>query len=205
MIQKIDYKKELKYLYGTTAKAGIVEVTVPPLNYLMIDGEGNPNTAQSYKEAIEALFTLAYTIKFMIKKSKTAIEYNVMPLEGLWWTNNIEEFSVERKDDWQWTMLIMQPPPVTAAIVDQAIMDVKKKKNLPALDTVRFEALEEGHAAQILHIGPFITEGPTIEKLHHHITSSGHSLRAKHHEIYLSDIRKTDPTKWRTIIRQPMG
>lgn len=209
-MQKIDYKKELKHLYGTTAKEGVVEVTVPPQNYLMVDGEGNPNTAQAYKEAVEALYSLAYTIKFIVKKSEAAIDYTVMPLEGLWWTDNMEEFSVERKGDWKWTMLIMQPPPVTQAIVAQALdalqeKNKQKKKTLPALAKVRFDTLEEGRAAQILHIGPFTAEGPTIEKLHHHIATSGHSLRAKHHEIYLSDIRKADPAKWKTIIRQPMA
>jgi hypothetical protein len=202
-MQKIDYKKELKTLYNSpTGK--VVEVVVPQMQFLMVDGEGDPNTAPAYAEAVEALYTLSYTLKFMVKKGAAAIDYGVMPLEGLWWADDMSAFTVERKGDWKWTMMIMQPNLVTTEMVEQATVAAQKKKSLAALPLVRFETFEEGLCAQIMHLGPFSEEGPTIEKLHHHIESSGHALSGKHHEIYLSDIRKADPTKWKTIIRQPM-
>lgn len=202
-MQKIDYKKELKPLYNSpTGK--VVEVVVPQLQFLMVDGEGDPNTAPAYAEAVEALYTLSYTLKFMVKKGAAAIDYGVMPLEGLWWADDMSAFTVERKGDWKWTMMIMQPNLVTAEMVEQATVEAQKKKSLAALPLVRFETFEEGLCAQIMHLGPFSEEGPTIEKLHHYIESSGHALSGKHHEIYLSDIRKADPAKWKTIIRQPM-
>jgi hypothetical protein len=202
-MQKIDYKKELKPLYNSpTGK--VVEVVVPQLQFLMVDGEGDPNTAPAYAEAVEALYTLSYTLKFMVKKGAAAIDYGVMPLEGLWWADDMSAFTVERKGDWKWTMMIMQPDLVTAEMVEQATVEAQKKKSLAALPLVRFETFEEGLCAQIMHLGPFSEEGPTIEKLHHYIESSGHALSGKHHEIYLSDIRKADPAKWKTIIRQPM-
>jgi hypothetical protein len=202
-MQKIDYKKELKPLYNSpTGK--VVEVVVPQLQFLMVDGEGDPNTAPAYAEAVEALYTLSYTLKFMVNKGAAAIDYGVMPLEGLWWADDMSAFTVERKGDWKWTMMIMQPNLVTAEMVEQATVEAQKKKSLAALPLVRFETFEEGLCAQIMHLGPFSEEGPTIEKLHHHIESSGHALSGKHHEIYLSDIRKADPAKWKTIIRQPM-
>lgn len=202
-MQKIDYKKELKPLYNSpTGK--VVEVVVPQLQFLMVDGEGDPNTASAYAEAVEALYTLSYTLKFMVKKGAAAIDYGVMPLEGLWWADDMSAFTVERKGDWKWTMMIMQPNLVTAEMVEQAAVEAQKKKSLAALPLVRLETFEEGLCAQIMHLGPFSEEGPTIEKLHHYIESSGHALSGKHHEIYLSDIRKADPAKWKTIIRQPM-
>jgi hypothetical protein len=200
---KIDYKQELQHLYKPAAKA-VVEVDVPAMNFLMVDGEGDPNSAPAYAEAVEALYALSYTLKFMVKKSEAGLDYAVMPLEGLWWADDMTTFSVENKGAWQWTMMIMQPPIVTQEMVNKALADLQKKKPLPALAKVRFESFAEGRAAQIMHIGPFSAEGPTIEKVHHFIESSGHTLSGKHHEIYLSDIRKADPQKWKTIIRQPM-
>jgi hypothetical protein len=173
------------------------------MDFLMIDGKGNPNTSQEYKNAIEALFSVSYTLKFMIKKGKTAIDYGVMPLESLWWAEDASKFSVERKDEWLWTSMIMQPELIRKELVVEAIEAVKKKK-LPAIDKLRFESFRESKSAQIMHVGPFSEEGPTIEQLHKFIQEQNCTLRAKHHEIYLSDIRKGDPKKWKTIIRQPM-
>ena len=199
---KVDLKQQLKHLYQPSAKE-VVLVEVPPMNYLMVDGEGDPNTSQAYADAVAALYAVAYTVKFMVKKGPLAIDYGVMPLEGLWWAEDMANFSVDDKSSWQWTMMIMQPDFVTAALVDTAIADVKKKKTPAAIAKVRFAALIEGTCAQILHIGPFSAEGPTIAKVHQFIAARG-KLTGKHHEIYLSDIRKADPAKWKTIIRQPM-
>jgi hypothetical protein len=149
------------------------------------------------------LFAVSYTIKFIVKKGPLAIDYGVMPLERLWWVDDMSKFTTEDKSNWKWTMMIMQPSFVTPEIIDSAIADVKMKKNPTAISKLRLEAFSEGRCAQILHIGTFFEEGPTIEKVHQFIDSRGNRT-GKHHEIYLSDIRKADPAKWKTIIRQPM-
>jgi len=198
---KIDYKKELKDLYSPSSKE-VVTVTVPELNFLMIDGQGDPNSAVEYKQAIEALYNVAYKIKFSVKKT-AGKDFSVMPLEGLWWTDNMSNFSVNDKSNWKWTMMIMQPELVTKALFSVALEEVQKKKTLPALDKLRFESIDEGKCAQIMHIGPFTEEGPTVDKVHKYIKEQKGNLSGKHHEIYLSNIRKADPRKWKTIIRQP--
>jgi hypothetical protein len=202
-MSKIDYKKELKLLYAASAKQAVL-VDVPTLSYLSIDGTGNPNTSSAYQEAVQALFSLAYTIKFALKKSSAPIDYAVMPLEGLWWVDDMRQFSVARKDEWKWTLMIMQPAIVTQPIVEACRAELARKKDLAALSQVKFAAFNEGKAAQVLHIGPFSEEGPTIQKLHAFIQANGLKLAGKHHEIYLSDIRKAAPEKWKTIIRQPV-
>lgn len=202
-MKKIDHKKELKHLYNASAKK-IEIVDVPEMNFLLIDGVGNPNTSKVYQDAVATLFGISYTLKFMIKKGKELIDYSVMPLEGLWWTDDMSKFSVNDKDDWKWTMMIMQPEFITEALVESAIEEMIKKKKLAERPNVRFEKFTEGKAAQIMHIGPFSEEGPTVQKLHNSILENGYKLSGKHHEIYLSDIRKAAPEKWKTIIRQPI-
>lgn len=201
-MQKVDFKKQLKHLYQPSDKA-VVEVDVPAMNFLMVDGEGDPNTTAAYQEAVAALFSVAYALKFMVKRGEAALEYGVMPLEGLWWADDMSQFSVDNRTNWKWTMMIMQPDVVTEALVAQAIAETAKKKSLVALPLLRFERFAEGRCAQLLHIGPFANEGPTIARVHDYIEAHG-QLHGKHHEIYLSDITKADPAKWRTIIRQPM-
>jgi len=202
-MEKIDYKKELEHLYKHSAnKVGIVEV--PQMNFLMIDGEGDPNTSRSFQDAIEVLYPLSYALKFMVKKSVSGIDYVVMPLEGLWWADDMHSFSLENKDDWQWTLMIMQPELISMDMVQDAIEQVGSKKDPRSLPLVTFESFAEGKAAQIMHIGPFSEEGPTVEKVHTFIDDSGCKRTGKHHEIYLSDIRRAAPEKLRTIIRQPM-
>jgi hypothetical protein len=203
-MEKIDFKKELKHLYHPSAKE-VVEVDVPAINFLMVDGEGDPNTAQAYADAIEALFSVSYTVKFMVKKGVQAIDYGVLPLESLWWADDMAAFATGDKSKWKWTAMIMQPSFVSREMIERALQEVQKKRNPAALSKVRFELFSEGRSAQIMHIGPFSEEGPTIEKLHQFIESRNCSLTGKHHEIYLSDIRKAAPTKWKTVIRQPMG
>lgn len=202
-MEKLDLKKELKHLYQASAKE-VVEVEVSTMNYLMVDGEGDPNIVSAFAEAVEALFTVSYTLKFMVKKGVLATDYGVMPLEGLWWADDMTKFSIADKSNWKWTVMIAQPPFVTRAMLDAAFAEVKKKKNPAALSRLRFESFTEGKCAQILHIGPFSEEGPTIARLHKFIETNGGKLYGKHHEIYLSDIRKAAPGKWKTIIRQPL-
>ena len=199
---KIDFKKELKPLYQASAKQ-VVEVEVPPFNYLMVDGVGDPNTAPAYAQAVEALFSVGYTAQFILKKSVPSVDYAVMPLEGLWWMDDMAQFSTADKSRWQWTMMIMQPHLVSRATMDAAIDAVQKKKALPGLEHLRFAPFAEGRCAQVLHVGPFSEEGPTIARLHQFIDAQA-KRTGKHHEIYPSDIRKADPKNWKTILRQPM-
>jgi hypothetical protein len=201
-VTKIDLRKELKQLYNPPAKE-VALVEVPGMNFLMIDGSGNPNTSQEYKDALEALYNLSYTLKFLIKK-EMAIDYPVMALEGLWWTNNMLEFSMDNKDIWQWTSMIVQPEYVTAELVTRVCEELKKKKDLPALSKLRFERFHEGLSAQIMHLGPFAAEKPTIEKLYAFIKEHGYEFNGKHHEIYLSDPRRAAPEKFKTVLRQPV-
>ena len=169
----------------------------------MIDGHGDPNTTPAYAEAVEALFSVSYTVKFALKRSTPSYDFAVMPLEGLWWGDDLSVFEANDRKNWKWTMMIMQPSAVTAQVVEAAIATVGQKKSLPSLSKLRFDEFTEGRCAQTLHIGPFTEEGPTIQRVHDFILARG-SLSGKHHEIYLSDIRRAAPAKWKTIIRQPM-
>ncbi len=201
-MQKRDYKKELKQLYKPSAKK-VVLVDVPEMNFLMIDGQGDPNSSQAFQDAVAALYPLAYTLKFMVKKGEIGVDYGVLPLEGLWWSDDMTTFSVDKKEDWQWTLMIMQPEYITEEMVATAKEEVERKKNPPALPLVRFASFQEGRAAQTLHVGPFSEEGPTVEKVHRFIEEQGEQRTGKHHEIYLSDIRRAAPKNWKTVIRQP--
>jgi hypothetical protein len=201
-MQKIDLKKDLKHVYQASA-CDVVQVDVPTFRFLMLDGAGDPNTSPDYAHAIEALFSVAYTAKFMLKKGPQQLDYAVMPLEGLWWADDMSAFATGDKASWKWTMMIMQPSCVADEVIEAAIAEVRRKKALPALDRLRVADFHEGLCAQVLHVGPFSDEGPSIERLHAFIDArSGRT--GKHHEIYLSDIRRAAPQNWKTIIRQPM-
>jgi len=202
-MSKVDLKKEFKYLYNPSKKK-ISVVDVPKMNFIMIDGKGDPNTAKEYMDAIEALFTVSYSLKFIVKKGKTAVDYVVMPLEGLWWADDMSKFSMEKKDDWKWTAMIMQPEYAARDLYLEAVEQAGKKKNLPAITKAAFSSLNEGKSAQLMHIGPYSEEGPSIEKLHRFIKDNGFEFNGKHHEIYLSDPRRCAPEKMKTIIRQPV-
>ncbi len=201
-MKKIDFKKELKHLYKPSVKSA-ERVTIPGMNFLMIDGQGDPNTSQEFQDALESLYSVSYALKFMVKKGDMATDYGVMPLEGLWWSDDMSTFSVDCKEAWKWTLMIMQPEFISQTMVEGAIKQVRAKKNPVSLSQLRFALFEEGEAAQIMHVGPFSEEGPTIEKVHAFIEESGKVRRGKHHEIYLSDIRRANPAKWKTVIRQP--
>ena len=204
MTEKLDLKKELKHLYRPSAKKAET-VDVPMMSFLMIDGEGNPNTSPDYQAAVEALYGTAYTLKFACKK-QLGRDFTVMPLQGLWWGISMHGgvLSEADKDQFEWTMMIMQPDFVTDEMVTAAVEEVERKKGLPALANLRFEPFAEGLAVQILHVGPYDAEGPTIERLHSYAESQGYRLSGKHHEIYLSDPRRAAPEKLKTIIRHPV-
>ena len=201
-MDKIDIKKQLPALYRVSSKE-VVEVDVPALKFLMIDGIGDPNTSPGYARAIEALFSASYTTKFAVKRGDLGVDYGVMPLEGLWWADDWSVFTTTDRSRWKWTMMIHQPGFVPEEVVHQAIHDVISKKGLEAAKKLRLEEFHEGRCAQILHVGPFSEEGPTIERVHEFIGARS-AKRGKHHEIYLSDIRRPAPAKWKTILRQPM-
>lgn len=204
MVEKVDLKKQLKAFYKPSAKAPSV-VEVPPMQFLMVDGAGNPNTAQSYKEAVETLYAVSYTVKFMMKKEHD-LDYTVMPLEGLWWGTPLgqTQFSEADKGRWQWTSMIMQPDFVTPDLLQEGIRRAAAKKPLAAVDKLRIETFAEGPAVQILYFGPYSDEGPTIEGMHQFAYDQGYELTGKHHEIYLSDPRRTAPGKLKTVLRHPI-
>ena len=202
-MKKVDFRKELKMFYSASPKSPAL-VEVPEMSFLMIDGKGAPDTSQAYTDAVEALFGLSYTLKFMVRKGDIRIDYPVMPLEGLWWVDDGVDFTTADRRQWRWTAMIMQPDFITPEMVEEAAAQLKARKNPAALEAVRFERFAEGKAAQILHIGPYSQEAPTIEKLHAFIDEKGVRRRGRHHEIYLGDPRRTAPDKLRTIIRQPV-
>ena len=203
-MKKIDYKKQLNHLYGPSARK-VKIVDVPQLNFLMVDGERDPNTSQSFGDAIEALYPVSYTLRFMAKKGELCVDYGVLPLEALWWSDDMSSFGSGNKDAWKWTLMIMQPEFITSEMVEKAKAEVEKKKRPISLPLIRLETFKEGKAAQIMHIGPFSEEGSTIERVHLFIECNGSQRSGKHHEIYLSDIRRAAPEKWKTIVRQPMS
>jgi len=199
--ERLDLKKEMKYLYDAP-KDKVTEVDVPPINYLMVDGQGDPSTSPEYHQAVEALFSAAYGLKFAVKKL-VGTDYSVMPLESLWWTKGDKPLVPLNKNEWFWTALIAQPSVVTKHLLD-SVLEKAKKKNIAALARLRFEPLAEGRSVQILHIGPYSGEGPTITKLHQYVSEHSYVFSGKHHEIYLNTPERTAPEKLKTIIRQPV-
>ena len=198
---KIDLKRELRHLYLPGRTPSLVEV--PELGFVMIDGRGDPNTTASYREAIEALYSVAYTVKFSVKRMAGGVDFAVMPLESLWWSPDNASVLSPVKAQWSWTAMIMQPEPVTPEIIEDACRELAVKKPLPALGLVRYERFAEGTAAQVMYVGPYKDEGPTIEALHAFIADQGLVAAGRHHEIYLGDPRRSAPEKLRTVIRQP--
>jgi hypothetical protein len=201
-MNKMDLKKELKPLYTASAEEAKL-VTGWPLNYLMFNGYGDPDANPEFQGGVEALYSASYTLKFMLKKEQE-LDWVVPPLEGLWWML-MADFDLERRDDWRWTVMIPQPTEVTPELLEQGVAAARQKKDLPALEKLRLEIYNEGQAAQILHVGPYSAEGPTIDRLHAFIQEKGLHLCGKHHEIYLSDPRRSAPEKMKTILRQPVS
>jgi hypothetical protein len=200
---KIDLKKDLKQFYTASADH-IAIVEVPPLHFLMVTGQGDPNTSPAFQQATETLFRLSYTLKFMLKKEQ-GLDWTVMPLEGLWCADNLTAFTEERRDEWKWTLMILQPDFVTRESVVRAIELAQNKKNAPPLYDTAFGRHTDGQSAQVLHVGPYAAEPAIIARLHRFIREQGYHFGGKHHEIYLSDPRRTAPGKLKTILRQPIS
>lgn len=203
-MSKVDFKKELKHLYRPTAKDFQI-VDVPPMNFLMINGHGDPNTAVAYQQAVEALYAVAYKMKFISKK-EAGKDYVVPPLEGLWWAADMDVFTVSLdKSAWDWTMMIMTPDWVTQEMYVTACAQVQKAKDPPALPKLHLQNFHEGLAVQIMHIGAYDDEGPVLARLHREfLPQNDYIERGKHHEIYLSDPRKVAADKLKTVLRQPV-
>ena len=202
-VDKFDLKKTLpNYFKAQPEKFSVVNI--PKCNYLMVDGKGDPNTAPEYVEAIELLYGVSYTLKFLSKR-EAGVDYVVPPLEGLWWAKDMSTFESREKSKWSWTMMIMVPNEVSKVLVKVAIKNFQDKK--PALDIskLRFDSLSEGESVQVLHVGPYDAEGPILSRLHNEfMPENGYEFNGKHHEIYLGDPRKTEPSKLKTILRQPV-
>jgi hypothetical protein len=200
-VEKLDLKKARKALF-TAPLNRFVPIDVPPVSYLMVDGHGDPNTAPAYKLAVESLYATAYTIKFSCKAEGK--DFVVAPLEGLWSARDPESFTARRKDEWDWTMMIMVPDYVDDETLLAAKIRTREKiGTLP--QSLRLESLEEGLCLQALHVGGYDDEGPLLAALHGEIMpSGGYDFAGRHHEIYLSDPRKTPPEKLKTVIRQPV-
>ena len=195
----------MKKIYQPSSKEFII-VMVPKMQFLMIDGMGSPGDLKEYQDALAVLYPIAFKTKFLSKAKGR--DYVVPPLEGLWWADNMNDFIQGNRDKWKWTMMIMQPDWITQDMINESIEIAKENK--PELSKlvpkIRFEEYDEGKAAQIMHIGPYSQEGPTIQKLHTFIKKQGGTFDGhenKHHEIYLSDPRKANPATMKTVIRQP--
>lgn len=204
-----DYKKEYKEFYMPKDKPGIIEV--PPMNYIAVRGKGDPNVEGSeYKQSIGLLYAIAFTIK-MSKKGDYQIagyfDYVVPPLEGFWWQENTEEIDYAHKEDFQFISVIRLPDFVTEDDFDWAIAEAATKKKTD-FSKVEFLTYAEGLCVQCMHIGPYDDEPATIQKMHAFMTAQGYALDITasrlHHEIYLSDARKVDPSRLKTVIRHPV-
>lgn len=202
-MSKIDFKKAHPELYRPSARDFAI-VDVPVMQFAMVDGDGNPNAEPAYRRAVEWLFSVSYSMKFAAKKL-LGIDYVVPPLEGLWWADDPADFVARRKEQWCWTMMIMAPDFLTRAMFAAAVEKTTGKLGAPP-GSLRLESYHEGLCLQILHIGPYDDEGPTLARLHGEaMPSRGLFFNGKHHEIYLGDPRKAAPSKLRTILRQPVA
>lgn len=201
-MEKLDLRKQLKHLYNPSKKE-FQFVDVPAMNFVMIDGQGDPNTSEKFQAAMQALYSVAYTLKFEFKKNH-GVDYPVMPLEGLWLGDDMGLFQAQKKADWKWSLMIMQPDIVSEKHFRSARDQAGAKKDLPELSSLRFERFREGLSAQILYLGPYADEGPTITRMHEFIEHSGYIPHGTHHEIYLGDPRRSAPEKLKTVLRQPV-
>jgi len=179
-------------------------LTVPPLSYLVVDGIGDPSTAPAYTAAVQTLYAVSYGTRGLVKAAGGEV-WTVMPLEGLWWADDWAAFTSGHRDEWRWRMMIAQPEVVTAPMVAEALELAVRKGRAPAGERLRLEVLDEGEALQVMHHGPYAEEGPTIAALHASISALGLAPSGPHHEIYLSDPRRSAPERMRTILRQPVA
>lgn len=207
--KKIDYKKVLKELYQPSAKEPVI-IDVPSMNFIMLDGViypgQTPETSKDFQEVMGVLYGLVYTLKFMLKGKSDIPDSIIMPLEGLWWTDAQGGFDMGKTDaPLYFTTMIMQPEHINREHFLAACAELKAKKNPAGLEKARFENWEEGKSVQIMHVGPYAEEASAIARLRSFAKEQGYELRGKHHEIYLSDPRRTKPERLRTVLRHPIG
>ncbi|SDF76009.1 hypothetical protein SAMN05660662_3287 [Blastococcus aurantiacus] len=203
-MQAYDLKRERRDLYAPGREFAVVDV--PEMAFLMVDGHGDPNTAPAYRAAVEALYTAAYAARAVAKAALGRVHV-VAPLEGLWTAADLAVFRTRDKSAWNWTMMIAQPDWLTPEMVDEALTAARRKKGAPAaLDLLRFERYAEDRSVQVLHVGPYDDEGPTLARLHdEYLPENGLVPTGRHHEIYLSDPRRIEPASRRTVLRQPVA
>ena len=201
---KVDFKKSLDSYRARHLEFRVLDV--PSLQYLMVDGHGDPNNASEYADAIGALYPIAYKIKFASKQERGR-DYVVPPLEALWWASDLDVFTAARdKSQWDWTAMIMVPDWITSDMFEDSVAKAAAQNQPTSRDAVRFERLHEGRCVQTLHIGSYDDEAEVLAELHHDfIPNAGLRMTGKHHEIYLSDARKVEAAKLRTILRQPVN
>ena len=200
-MSKFDFKKDMKPLYNPP-KGKFTIVDVPPLNFIMGDGDGNPGNNPRFQGLTEAMYGLAYTIKFKCKA--LGKDFVVAPMQGLWWADDMKAFSQGRKDDWSWTLMMAMPEWVNSEMIEESRQEIAQKKDLPALPDLRFENYHEGLSVHTMYLGAYADEGSTIAAMHQFAEEQGYALRGKHHEIYIGDPRRNTPEKLKTIIRQPI-
>jgi hypothetical protein len=211
-MEKLDLKKDLKYLYAPSVKK-IEVVEVPAMNFIMLDGaiepDQSPGTSPSFAEAMQALYGAAYTLKFTVKlRKQDPVDYPVMALEGLWWVED-GSFDIRKPGNWKYTVMIMQPDLVTPGMFAETLAQLRKKRgDQPVFSRLRLEAFHEGLAVQTMHIGPYATEPATVERMQSFMQANGFQdligLGGKHHEIYMGDPRRADPAKLKTVLRHPV-
>ena len=212
-MKTLDLKKELKTYYQPSAKKPEI-ITVPRFQFAMIDGAiekgSEPGKSPAFAEATQAVYGISYTLKFMLKKRKVdAIDYPVMALEGLWWVVD-GKFDITVKDNWHYTLMILQPDAITPALFAEGLAEVKRKRgDSPYLSKLRLDHFQEGLSVQMMHVGPYATEPATLATMLAFAAEQGYrdqvGLGGKHHEIYLGDPRKADPLKLKTVLRHPVG
>jgi hypothetical protein len=203
-LHKTDLKQLWKPLYAAP-RDRFVLIDIPPIDYLTVEGAGDPNTAPAYREAVEALYGAAYGLKFLAK-ARIGRDHVVPPLEGLWWADDMDDFIARRKDRWRWRMMIALPPWIDSALIAEAVTAARAKRPASDPTTVVVRRLEEGRVAQILHVGSYDDEGPVLARLHREVIPAlGLVETGRHHEIYLSDPRRVPAARLKTLLRQPVG
>ena len=207
-MKKLDLRKQYKSLYQPSAQS-VEVVDVPELSFVMIDGKiedgHSPGTSPTFLEAMQALFGASYTLKFQSKlRKKNAIDYSVMALEALWWVED-GDFSISKPDNWSWRAMMMQPEHITAAMFDEAIEELRRKKPSASVDKLRFQRFREGLCIQTMHIGPYSTEPATVERMRAFAAENGFVFKDSHHEIYLGDPQRSAPDKLKTVLRHAVA
>lgn len=206
-MEKLDLKKQLKWLYNPSAKK-VELVDVPPFNFVMIDGaiepDKAPGTSPDFQEAMQALYGAAYTLKFMAKlRKENPVDYPVMAMEGLWWVED-GQFDIRKPGNWKYTVMILQPDLVTPEMFAEALAQLRKKKPSPGIERLRLDRFHEGLCIQTMHIGPYVEEPATLARMEAWAEENGYSLARNHHEIYLGNPLRADPSKLKTILRHPV-